>query len=357
MSFNIFTNNNTAFSVSNGFQNYTSLISSFNNLGLTTSSITIYDWVKSLPFSTYNCMAINSDGSIQVACTNDTIFLYKNCIWTSIYTVTGINFSSICLSDNGNFITASDFNTGLYVSINGDFTFVSIINIDKVYMSKDGSHQTVNTNLALYTTTTNWISYSTPTLAPGQTINTFCMSDNGLIQIAFLYFRGILSVYVSLNYGSTFNSIVNNIQTIQIFSCSCSSNGNIVTALSSTGSIYVSTTFPISATFISYFNTNVPVGSIFSISMSFSGEQQWCVIGGVLYNSFNTGITWSPVTNLPSTDLVTSVCISSNSSTVTIISNTIYYLGNSYQQLIQPPLIGFGQPINYVISLDKALGL
>ena len=89
----------------------------------------------------------------------------------------------------------------------------------------------------------------------------------------------------------------------------------------------------------------------------FIREQYYINLFKPVYNSFNTGITWSPVTNLPSTDLVTSVCISSNSSTVTIISNTIYYLGNSYQQLIQPPLIGFGQPINYVISLDKALGL
>ena len=83
MAFNVSTNDNKAFSVSAGFQNYTSIISSYNNIGIggqtATTTNSDQNWILNSPVSSvvYNCVAVTTDGTIQVACTKDTIYLYK----------------------------------------------------------------------------------------------------------------------------------------------------------------------------------------------------------------------------------------------------------------------------------------
>ena len=334
MSFNVFTNNNTAFSISAGFQNYTSLISAYNDLGITANntlntltstqtSTQTSNWVVNSPTLlpvNYTCIAINDNGTIQVACTNTSIYLYKNGAWSSIYTIsisgTNVGFNSICLSNNGVYITASSYSTGLYVSINSGASFIpvaSIINPVEVYMSTDGKYQACYGYTILYTTSDNWISNSQTTV--NGVFNSFCMNKNGSIQIAFsITPRRQLNMYFSNDSGNTFTIYIlyPNYNTFTFSSCSCSEDGKVVTAIAyvktalvlpdqNKGQIYVCTNFPTSTTF-------TPIGSSYSsfdlpISLSIA-TNQWCVIGGVVYQSLDTGNTWSAVLNLPSTNLV-----------------------------------------------------
>ena len=381
MAFNVSTNDNKAFSVSAGFQNYTSIISSYNNIGIGGQTATTNsgqnNWILNSPVSSvvYNCVAVTTDGTIQVSCTKDTIYLYKNNGWTQIYTTStpGVAFSYVCLSDDGVCITASDFSTGLYASTNsgGSFTIIAgITNPKTVCMSKNGLYQSVISNSNIYTTTDKWANIANNKAFASPT--GLCMSYDGLRQIMFTFVpqrpTPIRGVYLSTDYGSTFTIISQTTLLDQIVSCNCSSDGIIVTAVSYTAltnisKIYLSTSQTVPA-FNQVFSTSVTVPTVFSMSLSATGISQWCVIGGDIYQSTDTGSTWTPVTNLPSQSTVwVQACVSGDNSNVIIVGlNTIgyiYYSKTSTATTIadKPLLYGLGQSIDYVISLDRMLGL
>jgi photosystem II stability/assembly factor-like uncharacterized protein len=379
MAFNVSTNDNKAFSVSAGFQNYTSLISSYNNIGIgkniATTTNSDQNWILNSPVSSavYNCMAVTTDGMIQVACTKDKIYRYDN-VWTQIYTTStpGVSFSCVCLSDDGVCITASDLSTGIYVSTNSGttFTIIPITNPKMVCMSKNGLYQTVINNGNIYTTTDKWatsngLGVTSPT--------SLCMSYDGSRQIVFAFVLGrppVPTLRLSTNYGSTFTTIPQPTLLNPIASCNCSSDGIIVTAVSNEANtniskVYVSTSPSI--LFNQVFSTSAQVPTVFSMSLSATGIQQWCVIGGNMYQSTDTGSTWTPVSNLPTqASFWAQACVSGDNSIVTIVGldtvNTIGYIyysktSSSTVSSDKPLLYGLGQSIDYVISLDRMLGL
>jgi hypothetical protein len=372
MAFNVSTNDNKAFSVSAGFQNYTSIISSYNNIGIggQTTNSGQNNWILNSPVSSvvYNCVAVTTDGTIQVACTKDTIYLYKNNGWTQIYTTStpGVAFSYVCLSDDGVCITASDFSTGLYVSTNsgGSFTIIAgITNPTTVCMSKNGLYQSVISSTSIYKTTDKWATFNSLAVASPTGL---CMSYDGSRQIMFAFVlqrpTPLRRVYLSTDYGSTFTIIPQTTLLDQIASCNCSSDGIIITAVSNTGKIYLSTS-PTVPTFNQVFSTSVRIPTVFSMSLSSTGISQWCVIGGDIYQSTDTGSAWTSVTNLPSQPTFwVQACVSGDNSNVIIVGldtiGYIYYSKTSTTTIADKPLLyGLGQSIDYVISLDRMLGL
>ena len=376
MAFNVTTNDNRAFSVSAGFQNYTSLISSYNNLGLgqtTTTSNVAQNWVLHSPVPSsvyYNCVAVTTNGTIQVACTKDTIYLYKNNRWTQIYTTVtaGVAFSYVCLSDDGVCITASDFSSGLYVSTNSGNTFTIIAGITNpttVCMSKNGLYQSVINNGNIYKTSDKWVTFNSFTVTSPTSL---CMSYDGSRQVVFVSTGGrpsVVLVYLSTDYGLNFTPITPSTSLDPIVACNCSSDAIIVTALSSTGKVYLSTSATL-LTFTQVFSTTVRVPTVFSVSLSTTGIQQWCVIGADIYQSTDTGSSWTPVTNIPAqVNVWAQACVSGDNSIVLIVGldtvNTIGYIyyssSTSSTSLDKPLLRGLGQSVDYVISLDRMLGL
>jgi photosystem II stability/assembly factor-like uncharacterized protein len=384
MAFNVSTNDNRSFSVSAGFQNYTSLISSYNNIGIgqtttttTTTTNVGQNWVlhSPVPSLVYNCTAVTTDGTIQVACTKDTIYLYKNNRWTPIYNTStpGVSFSYVCLSDDGVCITASDFITGLYVSTNSGSSFAIIAGITfpkNVCMSKDGLYQTVISSGFIYTTANKWVTFvsnNNPTFSK----RSLCMSYNGSIQFVFMSSSDrppLALVYLSNDYGTTFKPINQPITLNVVTACNCSSDGKIVTAVSTTGIVYLSTN-PTVPQFTQVFSATVRISTVFNVSLSATGIQQWCIIGADIYQSTDTGSTWTRVTNLPAqVDVWSQAFVSGDNSNVLIVGldtiNTIgyiYYLSSSTSSTTtnvdKQFLHGLGQSVNYTISLDRLLGL
>jgi hypothetical protein len=199
------------------------------------------------------------------------------------------------------------------------------------------------------------------------------MSYDGSQQIVFAFVLGrppVPTLRLSTNYGSTFTTIPQPTLLNPIASCNCSSDGIIVTAVSNEANtniskVYVSTSPSI--LFNQVFSTSAPVPTVFSMSLSATGIQQWCVIGGNMYQSTDTGSTWTPVSNLPTqASFWAQACVSGDNSIVTIIGldtvNTIGYIyysktSSSTVSSDKPLLYGLGQSIDYVISLDRMLGL
>lgn len=295
MAFNVFTNNNLSLSITAGYQNYTNLISKYvqNGTTIVTESPTILSPYS--PPSSWTCMASNSDGSIQVACTQTEIYIYRNQTWTSIYLDTGTSlFNSVCMSEDGRYISATNID-GLYV-LNGSgttytYSNYSQSNMKQVCMSSSGQFQLAvsgGTDSYIYTSSNYGVQW-TIILYPRITFTCCCMSLGGTFQYVFSL---VGSIYRSVNQG-TF-SFLKTLNLTQIFSCSMSSKPPFIYILAvSTTKIYVSS----SVNWEDTYTTITPLSGTsppYSSSVTYDGSSMW-VINGNVYNSTNYGQTWNNI--------------------------------------------------------------
>ena len=238
-------------------------------------------------------------------------------------------WSSIAISANGQFQIASDYGTSstsyatsyIYVSNNYGLSWRSITSITNfgcpfisVSISSSGQYM-----IALLNATTQTYYYTsndygvTWTQSVGS-INSFqlkniyasAMSSTGQYQVFLQNFsNNTYFIYLSNNYGNSFNNTFTISNPNNYTSIAISSTGQYITACGNSG-IYNSNNFG------NYWSKVSSVSNFSCITLSATGQYQYCCVNsGQIYYSNNYGIIWTLLSASPS-GTWKSITVSSN---------------------------------------------
>jgi photosystem II stability/assembly factor-like uncharacterized protein len=246
----------------------------------------------------------------------------------SLEPISVINFIGICMSSDGLYQVAYTSNT-LYDSYDYGNTwkvlFNTNYNIRKLAISNDGDIQSLSTSSNIIVTYNKW---STNMISISGSFNNIVMSGNGKVQMA----RRNLLIYLSTNYGVTFNQITyfNNTVYTPVYSISNDSNYILVYSNAPVPNMFLSTDLGVSWTQLGNIGSDV-------IGLSNDGKYQIGIplssADRYIRRSQNYGQTWNYIT-LPNTliNSTTSVAISSSGKYMTINNVTNMYNSNDYGQ-------------------------
>lgn len=284
-------------------------------------------WILSSSLQNIFAIASNIDGSIQVACQGSIIYLYNNNTWTPIYQDSSCAFTSICISDDGMYITACDIIKGIYSSSDNGQTFTQHLynGIISVSMSSNGLYQNAISSSIIYISSNygNTWTVSLP-LRGNSVFNTICMTSDGMKQYAFVNSGGDINIFYSVNYGVLFTNI-SFIRSKIGFASAINRDGSLIILVSSDYIINRNGSLNISSDSIIYTTTNnwstFFTSNTFPISPGITPaiSINYFVSGGLVYYSSDS-IIWSQITDLPLLDNWITVAQSKNEQNVSLVN-------------------------------------
>jgi len=190
------------------------------------SSSSVYDSVN-----TITCIAMSSDGSLQVAVDADGQYYVTTGYWaTGTVTITTpgfgtTTFNCIAMSSTGQYQTVGSVSS-IFVSNTSGATFTNIYTTSSpiygVAMSYSGQYQTVVTGSANYYYSTNYGSSWNSSSISGTVLRSVCINYTGQYQ----FITGINGdIYESTDYGVTFTA-ASTYGTSELYSCAISTGNN-----------------------------------------------------------------------------------------------------------------------------------
>ena len=289
--------------------------------------------------------------STQIACTTpagaagtyDVVTIADNYgeTWTQARPTPLQRLAFVAISSDGTIQTAVSSASILYSVDTGQTWSKSIVPSDANYtavaMSSDGTIQTAvisggsDTASGIYMSTNygeSWDNLNNN--APSANWTSVAMSSNGQIQTAVVY-DGF--IYTSTNYGETWDNLNNDAPSANWVGVAMSSNGKIQTAVISDGigiesDIYTSTNYGETWDNLN----NAPPANWKSVTMSSNGQIQTAVVyDGFIYTSTNYGETWDNLNNkAPSANWVGVAMSSDGRIQTAVIDNGGIYTTTNY---------------------------
>jgi len=275
--------------INNGQITSITIVNSGNYLA--TPIISFYDptislsWVSSAPNSSWNSIAMSSDGKYQSATVfGGNIWISNNSGYTWSPVATSLNWMTIKISSDGKYQSANVLGGNIWISNDYGNTWSPVatsLNWMMIAMSSDGKYQSateLNGNI--------WISndYGS-TWTPVATIKlwiSIAMSSDGKYQSATVSGGNI---WISNDYGSTWTSTASSKLWGTI---AMSSDGKQQSAIVDSANIWISNDYGIIWTSVATSQ------SWWSIAMSSTGKQQSAVVrGGNIWISDDYGNTWT----------------------------------------------------------------
>jgi len=312
------------------------------------------NWTKSsAPSLPWNSICMSANGQYLSACENDgIIYLSSNYgqTWTQSINLL-VSYRSICMSANGQYQSACTINNGIYFSSDYGQTWTlsnaPLNNWTSICMSANGQYQSAgmydNIGGGVYLSSNYgqiWILSS----APLNNWYSICMSANGQYQVACPY----TGIYLSSDYGQTWSQCIALIalQLLSFTSICISANGQYLSACVRSGAIYTSS---------NYGNTwklsSAPSANWNSICISANGQYLLaCVLGVGIYISSNYGNTWT-LLSAPSANW-NSICISANGQ---YLSACVYNVGIYTSVTPYPNIISSGIVTSSSMAINKQI--
>jgi hypothetical protein len=285
-----------------------------NNSNFSTQTGTSYSTFASQSITTqaWLSVSISSNGQVMAACSSNSaggyVYLSNNSgtTWTASTTLSTsqLNFSSVALSQTGQYILASVTSGNLYVSANtgSSWTTISSVPVQSwtdVFVSSTGQVMVaVGTAIQPYVSTNFGTTWSISTLGSAQNYSAVTTSATGQ-YIAASASGG--QIYLSTNTGTNW-SVLSNSTTANWTSISMSGTGQIIIA-SANGpvnaqSLYLSNNFGLTWTSLNNISALPNNGSWSGVSISTDGLRIVATTNtGYIYTSINAGTTWTVSTS------------------------------------------------------------
>jgi len=241
------------------------------------------NWSNYYISSTWQCCAINSDGTMFLIANNSGVYksIDEGVNWNVI--LSSATRFGLSMNETGQYIAAADFNGYLKISDDYGVSFISAGGSElwvDVSVSRTGQYMVA---VAWYNKIKVSNDYGITWVEKGSSIKyeNCAISGDGKYMIA----TGDAKVYFSYDYGMNWNTVKSEAGTFN--ECSISQNGEYIAFVKSGGKIYVSSNYGNS------FSERGIIADWTSLSMDSTGQYMTAAINnGALYTSSDYGQIW-----------------------------------------------------------------